>query len=381
MNELEKIQELREKDEEETIQRLIEQQIVSAASQLHALEEEQIKLKKKLNQMNKYMAELEEENNRLGDEYCAPAFNYDPNATFFEQMKVVESEEEHLKGQLEGLRSVKNRLSMEYNTVDAKVKRLNSQLNELKNQQSAIETDWHHNQGTLAQNRAKLAELDSEHEQLTTECQDIKKAIKKKAEKLRGVSVDSISTLITQKAVLEKELRERKDEIKKLQNQEKDLRIKLSASSKNCKKETEDVASPMKWMSQRTSLMSKVSKARQELSLLNNRQRGATRSASRAQQIKEENIISDDDIKLALACEIAEVKKAPPKFMGLAKSTEETFAEEMKEQLAELERISKQILAHKQSDMEMWQDQEYLASRNERINLLKKELAELRNQI
>ncbi|OHS98858.1 hypothetical protein TRFO_34808 [Tritrichomonas foetus] len=379
--ELVRIQNLKEKDAEDAANALLDQQLYDAHHDLKLLKDTREKLQAKFEELKIKMNETEEENDRLSEAFKEPPMNDDPRGSFFDQLRNLEAIQEQYKGQIQGLKAVNYSLTSEINKTANQIRLISANVSDLSEQSATVEADRQHRNGDLIQARNRLTELDEYLEQVTRECIDIKETIKRKASELKSVSVESVSTLVAQKQILDTELKAKKEKLTQLKNNERDYTMKSSADSKIRQKNQENKLSANVWMSQRLSLVSKVKRAKDELELLNSRQRGVTKSNSRVENIKGVQKWNDDDAKYAIACEIAELQKEPPKFLGNVLNTELTFKKEMEAALADIERTNAQISEFKQTTMELMHEQELTASKAEKLFLLKKELAELRSKI
>ena len=379
--ELERIKRLKEKDAEDAANALLDQQVHDAEHDLKLLKELKAKLEKKQEDLNIQMNEVEEENDRLSENFQPPPMNDDYRGNFFDQLRNLEAIQEQFKGQIQGLKAVNYNLNSEISKTESQIRILDQQVNELKDQYATAEADRSHRNSDLYQARNKLSELDEQLEQITKDCIDIKETIKRKANELKDFSIESVSTLVTQKQALEDELRKRREDLTALKSRERDFLIREQVGLKSRQKDAADKTSANVWMSQRLSLVAKIQKAREEFDLLSQRQRGVTRSSTRNDSIKDNMKWTNEDAKYAIACEIAELQKEPPKFLRNALSTELNFKKEMESQLESIERTTEQIQQFKLTTMELMHEQEITASKAEKLGLLKKELAELRGKI
>lgn len=379
--ELERIKRLKEKDAEDAANALLDQQVNDAEHDLKLLKELKAKLEEKQEDLNIQMKEVEDENDRLSESFQPPPMNDDYRGNFFDQLRNLEAIQEQFKGQIQGLKAVNYNLNSEISKTESQIRIILQQVDDLKEQYATAEADRSHRNSDLYQARNKLSELDEQLEQVTKDCIDIKETIKRKANELKDFSVESVSDLVTQKQALEDELKRRREDLTNLKNRQRDFLIKEQVDLKSRQKDADDKMSANVWMSQRLSLVSKVKKAREELDLLSSRQRGVSRSSTRNDSIKDNMKWTNEDAKYAIACEIAELQKEPPKFLRNALSTELNFKKEMENQLESIERTTEQIQQFKQTTMELMHEQEITASKTEKLGLLKKELAELRGKI
>ena len=379
--ELIRIQRLKEKDAEDAVNAMLDSQINDAEHNLTILQNKRLKLTETLATLKVKMEEVEVENDRLSETFKEPPMNDDQRGSFFDQLRNLEAIQEQYRGQIQGLKAVNYSLTSEINKTQNQVKILAQNIAELQEQSANADADRIHRIGDLSQSRNKLNELDEQLELVTRECIDIKAAIKRKADNLKSMSVESVANLISQKQALENELRNKKEKLEKKKKKEGDYTIKSSADEKIRQRLQDIKMSPNAWMSQRLSLVAKIKRAKEELELLDSRQRGVNKSNTRVDSIKDNMKWTDDTAKWAIACEIAELQKEPPKFLGNALATELNFKKEMEAQLADIERTSNQITQFKETTMELMHEQEITAGKAEKLALLKKELSELRSKI
>ena len=377
MTELETIQLLREKDEEEATRKLLEHQIMDASSRLRQLEATHDKLQEQLITLTAAFEEVNAENDRLGDAFVKPNPD-EEKGSFFEQLRLVESLEENLTGQVTGLKTVTNRLQGEINATEARIRRLQGQLEDARKQFQNVDAERTRAQGDLIQRRAKLRQLDEELDIVTKACQDIKDAVQNKAEEMKGFTEKDAATLLSQKKALEDELKARREEIKTLKARESDMNIRQAAMKKMREKRAAQQQSASAWMSQRLSLVAKVKRAKEELELLTSRERGASKSNSNATKLQENMSYNDEDAKHALASEIDELNNERWLFLENTLKTETKVKEELEKKLRDFEGTSVEILEFQKTTMELLSVQKSNAGKEQRIAVLKKELADLR---
>lgn len=377
MTELEAIESLRERDQEEATIKLLDRQIEDASIRLRELEKQEEGLQAELDALEITMTEVDEENQRLSDEYVPPDLNDDNTGSFFDQLRTIESIEEHCNGKITGLKTVNNRLRTEIGTTQAKLKRYEAQLKDLETQFETIDADRRQRAGDIEQQIPKLQKLEEERRLLITACEDTRATIKKKAQN-QSYTKEYAEDLLKQKKVLELEVRKKRTEIQALKNQERDANMREKARTKLRQRNATQTQSSMNWMSQRTSLIAKVKKAREELEQLNSRERSASRSMSRTAQIREESNCGDQEAKHALASEINELRSESSPFIATTIQTEMKVKEELEQKLKDFEKTSAEILEFQKTTMELLEIQKVNAYNEPRINILKKELDELR---
>lgn len=378
MTELQTIQDLREKDEEEATKTLLEHQIADASARLRQLENMKFQLSTEFVQLSAAMDQVQEENDRLSAEFVEPEFKDDEKGSFFEQLRIVEATEERLTQQVKGLKTVTNRLHGEINAMEARIGRYQAQLADARKQFQNADAERSRANGDLIQKRAKLRLHDEELDIVTKACQDIKDAVKMRAEQMKGFTEQDAATLLAQKKNLEDELKARRAEIQALSLRERDLNIRQQATKKLREKNSALKQSSNAWMSQRLSLVAKVKRAKEELELLTSRERGVSKSNANASEQQRNMDYTDDDAIHALASEIQELNNEKSVFLENTLKTELKVKEELEKKLRDFEGTSVEILEFQKTTMELLAVQKANAGKEQRIAVLKKELADLR---
>ena len=378
MTELETIQILRDMDEDEARKKLLQHQIEDATVRLRQLEKLRLDLEGEHQRLSEAMHEIEEENDRLSNEFVEPDLTDRCQGSFFEQLRIVEGIEEHLTEQVTGFKTCNSRLQGEINATEARIRRYHAQLEDARKSFQNTDAEFRRANGDLIQKRAKLRQLDEELDIVTKACQDIKDAVKAKADEMKGFTEKDAATLLAQKKALEVELKARREEKKTLEHRERDLNIRQMATKKLREKNSALNQSANAWMSQRLSLVAKVKRAKEELELLTSRERGASKSDAKASELQRNMDLNDEDAKHALASEIEELNNEKSVFLENTLKTEMRVKEELEKKLRDFEGTSVEILEFQKTTMELLAVQKSNAAKEQRIAVLKKELADLR---
>ena len=378
MTELQEIQILREKDEEEATKTLLEHQIMDATARLRQLETARTTLQAELEDLEKTFDDITAENDKLADDFKEPNLEDDQRGTFFEQLRRVDAIEEHLTAQVTGLKSVTGRLHGELNATEARLRRYQAQLDDARKQFQNADAERTRASGDLIQKRAKLQRLDEDLGIVTEACKDIKEAVKAKAAQMKGFTEEDAATLLAQKKKLEEELKAKREEVRTLEHRERDLGFKYNATKKGREQRSALKQSASAWMSQRMSLVAKVKRAKEELELLTSRERGASKSNENATRSQENMSYNEEDAKHALASEIEELNNEKSVFLENTLKTEMKVKEELEKKLRDFEGTSVEILEFQKTTMELLAVQKSNAGKEQRIAVLKKELADLR---
>ena len=173
-------------------------------------------------------------------------------------------------------------------------------------------------------------------------------------------------------------MKARREEKKTLEHRERDLNIRQMATKKLRDKNSAVKQSANAWMSQRLSLVAKVKRAKEELELLTSRERGASKSDAKASELQRNMDLNDEDAKHALASEIEELNNEKSVFLENTLKTEMRVKEELEKKLRDFEGTSVEILEFQKTTMELLAVQKSNAAKEQRIAVLKKELADLR---
>lgn len=374
-----RLAELRDCQRETTTEKLLDVQIADTSRSLHILEAEQMKLSTELEDLQHHFAELEAENETLEQEYQKPP---DPTApskgSFFQQLRQVEAQEERLQASYEAIRSTVHKLRDEIKSHEAKSTRLLVKRDNLREQATDYTKRRAAKKAELKQLNDRLFEKDEELLFLTDTCEEIKTKIKEESADLQEFTPEYSAKLQYQYQLLRNTIQERTEYLEKIRNQEAARNSQLAAKQNFRKKDIEKAASPMKWMGQRAALIAKVKKMKQELALIENRERSATKSASRNQQQREEINWNETEIKQAIIAEIKSFKTGPTPFMVDTLNTEKACTQILQNKLKDIEKAHESIVNHKTNTTTLLTKQEELATKGDRIELLKDELQQLR---
>jgi hypothetical protein len=134
-------------------------------------------------------------------------------------------------------------------------------------------------------------------------------------------------------------------------------------------------------MAERASLVSRVKKVRDELAMFDSRSRSATRSSTRTASRKEQAGYSEEEAKIAIVREIAEVKADYSMFLAHTHESELTVQAELAAKLRELERVQVEIDEFQKGAMNLLNQQRVNAAQESKLKALRRELLDLRARI
>jgi chromosome segregation ATPase len=368
---------IKERDEDEFATRLHDQQKADLSAQISKLEATVAKLRDEQNSLGEQLDALEPV--QLGPNYGVSG--YREEGAFFDQLRAIEADQDRAQGELTGLKGVKRKLEAELSLYDAKVRRLFVQLESLRSDFSAAESDRLKRVGDLTQRKSVLATLDSELALLVRTCEGLRTSAQDKATELRGTSEESIGLLVATRKGYEEALLKRRARIQQLQKERRDQASVQAVDTKLRRKGSSLSQSTANWMTERASLVSKVKKVREELAMFDSRSRSATRSSTRTASRKEQAGYSEDEAKIAIVREIAEVKADHSMFLAHTHESELTVQAELTAKLTELERTQIEIEEFQKGAMNLLNQQRINAAQESKLRALRRELLDLRARI
>jgi predicted nucleic acid-binding Zn-ribbon protein len=202
---LTEINAIKQRDEAEFASRLHEQQMADLSAQVLRLESTAAKMRDEQSSLSEQLDGLEPVD--VGPNY-GMSLDREEGA-FFDQLRAIEADQDRAQGELAGLKSVKRKLEAELSLYDSKIRRLFVQLESLRSDFSAAETDRLKRVGDLAQRSSVLAGLDTELALQVRTCEGLRSSAQGKATELRGTSEESIGLLVDTKNAYEEALRKR----------------------------------------------------------------------------------------------------------------------------------------------------------------------------
>ena len=376
--ELEKIQQLYDEDIYENQLKILNEQIVEASRTESSLSFEALKLKKKIEHLNETLVELEAENERLGEAYVEPSTNFSKilkNGTFFQQLRALDSVEERLTNQISGLQIIKRNLSDDIKAGSARLQTFQKQHESLISEIEDLNAKNLHYSTELLRLESKSIELSEQRMTLYENAENTKAKINNASQYSQSESSINSVDLRNLHASLVKELSNLQEELIQSQKKEKSILTASQAQEALLNKKVAIESSPSKWISQRTSLVSKIRKARQELALLETRERSSNRINSIAS-----SSISDEDARIAIFLELQDMKKKNNNFLKYSIETENNYAQQLMQKIEEIDKITSELSSFKEETDKLLKEQEEQADRQNYLSLLKADLEEIRRK-
>ena len=383
MSTLSQLDELRRTDVLTAKQSLLSKSIDDA---MHALSNLETKIEKKTNtfdELSQTIEELEQENEEYsGEPIQVPHYSESSKKLeFFDQLKVLEGEADHYSSQIKAHNQNIADLTTEISNTAQKHKRLLAKIEQLKETLNTANDTLRERTGVKVQLQQKIKAEDDEIEGLQKICEQIREDAQKQADEMKDITPEAMQLLILQKDALVQEVRKAEEEKQKLEIKKKQKESKHAAKENLSQKGLNKDSSPLVWMAERNALMIKIKKARDELTQLATRSKSALKSKQRTEKKKEQLNFSEADVKKAILLEIQEVENADDSFIDDAISTELNYQQELNQRMAEIDQTTTQIHSFKDNMMELMQSQDEIAASNDRLELLKQELNELRSKL
>jgi len=328
-----------------------------------------------LESLKSQIEKLDKDNRDFSVEFKGSLHSDNANLGFFDQLKILESKEEHVSAQIAAIRQNNQEMTNEISSLSAKQRKLIMQLEDTKNEIGSKQTLRQERISYRNQIYESIMQKESTIEETEMACNNLLNEITQKSDELQHINNESFSVLLEQKNGLVDQVRIKSEQLQSLMNTEKQLQSKTESLDTQRKKQISKKVSPMEWMNERQSYQIKIKKAREELNQLNDREKSLSKSLNRSSSLKASVNWNDDDIKKALVLEEKSVSSLSLKFLESTILTEKHYQDDI---LNEIKRIDDTI-ATIQGFKESVVDQYYECDRNNRLNdVLKVELNEIK---
>lgn len=356
---------------------LLDTQISTASQQLRSLETQESSLSDNLTELTAKAGALDRRLEAIPqtDGYTGVSVFF--AGTFFEQLRTVERQLEAAENEKSGFAAVLRSLRSDVTAFTARNRRLLTQLTQLRDQSGFLSSQEASRRDELVAKYSELECLTQERDGLKRLCEDIKARILETVTQMQECSPAVIARLTAQKAELEAQLQAEKQTLKQTAQERKAAFLKSSADSAKRAKDTEQAMSPIRWAAERSALLAKVKKAKQELSVVGSRERSATKTAKKADTIA----YDADEVKMAIVREIGSIPKSPPQFLFDALEAEQQYEETQRRQIAEIETVERRVAEFKVTHSAIIGSDENNAVNAERIALLMDELKSIRSSL
>ena len=361
---------------------LLGEKLSKVYAQTVKLESERARLAAERDALKRKLADLEEKNNRYGDNFQpGPSYkNKERKGTFFEQLRRVEAETEREESNKTGLKAVINSLKGQISAYSAKNRKIGRKLEDLREQHLTIEK----------LNVKKKAELDQQNEALTIVTHE-RNTLYEACERMKGDTIalskecqkldpEVIQKLKLQRTVLENEIKSKKEMLRSVQQAEKAANSQYAAKKKLKQRQLDAKLTPTQWMSERAALLAKVKKARQEIIMLDNRERSASVIETMAQTEKDNMEVSPENIKAAIVAEISSLPTSVPIFLVDAITTEKRYQLRLENQIKDAIAAFARISDGKAKNAQHMGADEEVTVKGPRLALLTEELKDIRRR-
>ena len=353
---------------------------------------EQEKLREKLNYLKEQLDDINEENDDLEENSTCPDFQkLSLTGDFFQQLRMVEAAKEVAESQIQGLKQCINDLQSEIQVNNNKYNRMMAQNEDLKQRILAAESLRGNRESDLRIEKDKVGQLQLEEDKLKDMLINIKDASRKKADQIKKSAQESVGEIYTQREVLLNAIEEKKAKIAQLKEQKKEEK-RNSIVAEVRRQEIKKSQNYKAWINERSALIAKVKKARLELQSIKRRNKNVAKHATKAStptlkksSIPKSNInlnqLTDDVIKKALLLETQEIKNTDTKFLREALKTEENYETQLQNELEQIDNTIDQISNFKDSTVDLMNQQKQASQNPQRINMLRQELKELQSKL
>lgn len=343
---------------------------------LGALEKQFNELSQKQQKLNEQMDKLDSENQKLCSNYKKPKHYKEQYRTlpFFEQMKIIETEKEYYTAEIACLKRSIASIMSESSIAIAKNMRIVKQIEELKDELSSAISTFHQKKQAKAKVEEEILKKKKEVELLTDICANIKTDIVKINDQLNEYSHRDFQTKAQQRDILRERVISKTDELSKAKDRLRAVQANLLAMDKLETQKLQKQMSPIKWFSERASLLARVKRARDELMLYNSLNKSTDKSIERSAMLREGFTYTKDDVKRALILERDDLLQRETNFIDEIIQTEENIKVQLEAELNEIQTSMEQIEEFRKQNSKLFKMQEESVTSSGRISILKAEL-------
>ena len=369
MEDLSLLAELREEEERKMNEDIaqMEERENEKFKRLRGIEESRL-----LKQVEKIQSELESIDMVEQDDTVRYSEEDAKLGNFFYRLTALESLNAQYAASVEGLTATNKYLSDELSTQEAAYQKELKRLEDIKLQLNKVQVDADAQCGELNDTMSKYQSMIELFNSGLINCIDIKS-------KLTGARVTGeLEALNEEKAELVKTLREKTDELKALQIRAKAKETSSLVGDSRRKTEMEMAMSPMKWTSQRASMISKIRKLKQNIEELNNRNRSTMSSSARVAEKNGKAGFNEREVKRSIQAEMNAMKQTSSQFQNEVYLSEIEYKKELERELQSINNTYDTISSYKTSVREIVGQ---IPSGEEELDLLRKELADLKSSM
>lgn len=336
----------------------------------------------KLEELDQELNAINEENEQFENNTLDPDLqNFNLTGDFFEQLRILEAQNEIIGAKLSGLKLGNVDLQAEVQSNINKTRILQKQNFELQEKVANLKELHEKRKSDIKEQEDRNVKLQAEEEQLKSECIQIKEETRKKAEGLKAMAKNAAEDIFAQRQLLITTIAERKAELEKNKEMERDNNF---SSFLNEKKRTSSMKtqSASNWMSERISLVGKIKKAKDKLLELSRHTNVHSRKNVQLKSpILKKDTLSDIEIKKALVLEIDALKNYKFDFLDQSIRSEKSYNNSLVRELAEINNYSDKIEKFRISNQEMIEKQNNTQENVRRLNLLTEELKSIKSQL
>lgn len=361
---------------------LLGEKLSKVYAQTVKLESDITKLTQERDSLRAKLASVEAENDRYGDTFQpSPAYKQkERKGTFFEQLRRVEAEIEREESNQSGFKAVIGTLKGQISAYSAKNRKMGRKLEDLREQRLTIEKLNIKKKTELDHQKEALAVVTNERDTLYEVCEQMKKDTVTLSQECRKIDPASILELQAQKTLLENEIKSKKEMLFSVKHAEKAANSQYAAKKKLKQKQLDTKLTPTQWMSERAALLAKVKKARQDIIMLDNRERSAAVVETMAQTEKDNINATADEIKAAIVAEMESLPTSVPIFLTDAIATEKRYQMRLEKQIKDAIAAFMRISEGKAKNAQHMDADEEVTVKGPRLALLTEELKDIRRR-
>jgi hypothetical protein len=339
------------------------------------------------------------------DRYPIPADTAYGTGDFFHRLSAWELREARSQGLLAGFKAQIKIENDEIRTGERTNANLTQQLHQLQSQLPDGTSSDKGRTGGLRRLNAQLADIENRIATVRNNCEHLRHAIRDKTARLRTIPTDAIAQLTSEKVAIEQDVRAKREELKAIIIQQKEMEERDSRSIRKTQKSVEELEGDDVWESERALLHRQIAQATADLERLHaapssvrspgsitgsvKRRGGDSRSVTSkrtATSVSRESKVelTESTLRLAMQAELAALS-AEDHPINVSLRSEESYRAFLEEEIAKARRLGEAITQFKDEtfgpdgsdDFEL-RDQQM---RGQRLAALGREYEELREEL
>ena len=356
---------------------LIDDDINAAIKQIRSLENQKSELKKQIEVLNQSNSKLFAETTRIEDDTNKEVVE----GTFFTLLAQLEAEEASLKGELQSYKDLQRTLGHEISKYTQMNKKL-AGLVEIEEKRT------HEDQKEIRALTDRLIDLNDQLDkkklhldELQKDCINLRQETANVTDLLKEHQENVLHTLLAEEREMKTKLEELTHEEKKLSEERDRARRDYEASVAECNQKIVKQQSISSWLHDRSVLIGKLKRARQQLQQANN----SVNDCKKKEDVlakKFKRLLQDDDPTgtglMARRMVQAEIDEITKKRQGSSLTDEIELAQDHKDELTEkLEQVTKSVelfKAYRNETLRELNEELLQCSQHSYLNLLQGEL-------